>query len=169
LTSCSGHHRHAVMTPVSLPSLTILKVSLLELFTGCMSKPILHPDLWAQLICTILQSARAQELGDPNLTVCAAGSTLHSCTCVQLANLAFQLESLRRDRSDTLDDLHRLGIREHDLRSPDSTDDVSPVVALRLLQRLSRLRLVLFGVLNLAAIELGGLLVELVLCGFLLV
>jgi hypothetical protein len=63
LISCSGHHRHAVITPVSLPSLTILKVSLLEPFTGCISKPILQPDLWAQLMCTILRSARVQILG----------------------------------------------------------------------------------------------------------
>ena len=34
LISCSGHHRHAVISPVSLPNFTVVTVSLLDPFTG---------------------------------------------------------------------------------------------------------------------------------------
>lgn len=108
-------------------------------------------------------------VGTIDMHVRATNGAFHSRTVVHLADLALILKPVLRYRADTFNHLHCPGIRELDLRSPHGTNHVSPVIVLGLLQRLSWLRLVLVRILDLATIDLGRLLVQLILGGFFLV
>jgi hypothetical protein len=95
LISCSGHQMQAIILPVSFPSFTVMIGSLVSLlpFTGCISKPILHPDLFAQLICTKPQSAYAKHYWDDlKLAVCMTCGALHTMAIVPPAYLALLLK-----------------------------------------------------------------------------
>lgn len=92
------------------------------------------------------------------------------------AHLALLLESVHRNRADTLDNPHRLWIRKFDLWRPDGTYHVSPIVARCLFEGFSWLwgfvlvqHLPGFAPLGFGALLRGALLVCLFLHSFLFV
>jgi hypothetical protein len=160
------------MLPVSLPSLTMLTVSLREPLTGWISKPMVHPALFAQPTCTMCDVVSHKPLRAIRVpTICVTCGALNACTSrAFFAHLANVLKLQDWYGTHTLYNLHGLRIGKLYFRGPYRTDDMCPVVVDCLLQRLAWLRRsVFFCFLRLTAVGLRGIPLRFFLRGFLFV